>query len=44
MSLFIFQEEKAKVVANCDHLRNLKYSPNMPYVGQVLLQIIIARE
>jgi len=23
-------EEKDKVVANCDHLRSLKYSPNLP--------------
>ena len=31
---FIFQlsiEEKAEVVANCDHLENLKYSPRSPY-------------
>ncbi len=24
-------EEKAEVVANCDHLRRLKFSPNLPY-------------
>lgn len=32
---FIFQltqEEKEQVVANCDHLQNLKYSPYLPYV------------
>jgi hypothetical protein len=32
---FMFQlsvEEKAEVVANCDHLRNLKYSPYLPHV------------
>jgi len=32
---FMFQltvEEKAEVVANCDHLANLKYSPHLPYV------------
>ena len=32
---FMFQltrEEKAWVVANCDHLSNLKYSPHLPYV------------
>lgn len=31
---FMFQlskEEKAEVVANCDHLENLKYSPSLPY-------------
>ena len=25
------QEEKDEVVANCDHLENLKYSPNLPF-------------
>jgi len=34
-------EEKEEVVANCDHLKNLKYSPNLPYVftehGAVML-------
>ncbi|WP_291322206.1 ORF6N domain-containing protein [Desulfonatronospira sp.] len=32
---FMFQltvEEKAEVVANCDHLATLKYSPHLPYV------------
>lgn len=32
---FIFQitkEEKAEVVANCDHLQAIKYSNNLPYV------------
>ncbi len=32
---FMFQltrEEKAWVVANCDHIENLKYSPHLPYV------------
>lgn len=32
---FMFQltaEEKAEVVANCDHLRNLKFSPALPQV------------
>lgn len=31
---FVFQltpEEKAQVVANCDHLSRLKYSPTLPY-------------
>lgn len=34
-SNFIFQltkEEKEYVVANCDHLKNLKFSPFLPYV------------
>ena len=26
------QEEKTDVVANCDHLVNLKFSPNLPFV------------
>jgi hypothetical protein len=32
---FIFQlsnDEKKEVVTNCDHLRQLKYSPTLPYV------------
>jgi len=31
---FMFQlveQEKAEVVANCDHLQTLKFSPNLPY-------------
>ena len=24
-------EEKAEVVANCDHLKRLKFSPNLPH-------------
>jgi hypothetical protein len=31
---FMFQltsDEKAEVVANCDHLSRLKFSPNLPY-------------
>ena len=31
---FVFQltaEEKAEVVANCDHLRRLKFSPVLPF-------------
>jgi hypothetical protein len=42
---FMFQLteiEKEKVVANCDHLQNLKYSPYLPYAftehGSVCLQ------
>ena len=30
---FMFQltkDEKAEVITNCDHLKNLKYSPNLP--------------
>ncbi len=26
------EQEKAEVVANCDHLAKLKFSPNLPYV------------
>ncbi len=32
---FMFQltaQEKDEVVANCDHLKNLKFSPSLPYV------------
>jgi hypothetical protein len=39
------KQEKDKVVANCDHLRNLKYSPYLPYVftehGTVMLANIL---
>ena len=39
------QEEKDEVVANCDHLKNLKYSPNLPYVftehGAVMLASVL---
>jgi ribosomal protein L23 len=28
------QNEKDEVVANCDHLSTLKYSPNLPYLLQ----------
>ncbi len=39
------QEEKDEVVANCDHLKNLKYSPNLPFVftehGAVMLASIL---
>ena len=35
------QEEKEEVVANCDHLKNLKFSPNLPFAftehGAVML-------
>jgi len=39
------EKEKAEVVANCDHLKNLKYSPQLPYVftehGAVMLASIL---
>jgi phage regulator Rha-like protein len=45
---FMFQlneSEKDKVVANCDHLQNIKYSPYLPYVftehGTVMLANIL---
>jgi hypothetical protein len=45
---FMFQiteEEKEKVVANCDHLENLKYSPYLPYVftehGTIMLANVL---
>lgn len=45
---FMFQltkEEKDEVVANCDHLKGLKYSPNLPYVftehGAVMLASVL---
>jgi phage regulator Rha-like protein len=42
------QEEKEEVVANCDHLKTLKYSPNLPYVftehGAVMLASVLNSE
>ena len=39
------QEEKDEVVANCDHLKTLKYSPNLPFVftehGAVMLASVL---
>ncbi len=39
------QEEKEKVVANCDHLKKLKFSPSLPYAftehGAVMLASIL---
>lgn len=39
------QEEKEEVVANCDHLKSLKYSPNLPNVftehGAVMLASVL---
>ena len=40
------QEEKQKVVANCDHLRNLKFSKSLPYAftehGAVMLASVLS--
>lgn len=48
---FMFQlniQEKAEVVAKCDHLRVLRYSPNLPYVftehGAVMLASVLNSE
>ncbi len=48
---FMFQlneREKDMVVANCDHLQNIKYSPYLPYVftehGTVMLANILYSE
>lgn len=45
---FMFQlnaKEKAKVVANCDHLSRLKFSPSLPYAftehGAVMLASVL---
>ena len=45
---FMFQlapEEKAEVVANCDHLRSLRFSPTLPYAfteyGAVMLASVL---
>ena len=45
---FLFQLtrcEKAEVVTNCDHLRNLKYSPKLPFAftehGAVMLASVL---
>ena len=39
------QEEKEEVVANCDHLKNLKYSSNLPFAftehGAVMLASVL---
>lgn len=39
------QEEKDEVVANCDHLKTLKYSPNLPFAftehGAVMLASVL---
>ncbi len=40
--------EKAEVITNCDHLRKLKFSPNLPYVftehGAVMLASVLSSE
>ena len=45
---FMFQftkEEKNEVVANCDHLKTLKFSPNLPYAftehGAIMLASVL---
>lgn len=42
------QDEKNELVANCDHLRNLKYSSNPPYVfteqGVAMLSAVLRSE
>lgn len=39
------KKEKSEVVANCDHLKNLKYSPNLPFVftehGAIMLASVL---
>ena len=39
------QDEKDEVVANCDHLKTLKYSPNLPFAftehGAVMLASVL---
>ena len=39
------EEEKEEVVANCDHLKNLKFSPNLPFAftehGAVMLASVL---
>jgi ORF6N domain len=36
-------KEKAEVVANCDHLRNLKFSPTLPRAFTEHGAIMVAR-
>lgn len=39
------KKEKEEVVANCDHLKKLKYSPNLPYAftehGAIMLATVL---
>ena len=41
----LFEKEKAEVVANCDHLKRLKFSPNLPYAftehGAIMLATVL---
>jgi hypothetical protein len=46
---FMFQlteDEKTEVVANCDHLKRLKFSPNLPYAftehGAIMLATVLS--
>jgi hypothetical protein len=42
---FMFQlteQEKDKVIANCDHLQKLKYSPYLPFVFSELWKVMLA--
>ena len=40
------KKEKSEVVANCDHLKNLKYSPNLPHAfteyGAIMLATVLS--
>ena len=44
--LKLTQKEKEKVVANCDHLKGLKYSPTLPYAfteyGAIMLANVLS--
>jgi hypothetical protein len=44
----LISKEKAEVVANCDHLRTLKFSPNLPYAftehGAIMLAGVLNTE
>ena len=39
---YLTAEEKAEVVANCDHLKKLKFSPSLPYAFTEHGAIILA--
>jgi hypothetical protein len=36
------EEERQQVVANCDHLKRLKFSPNLPYVFTEYRAVMLA--
>lgn len=42
------EDEKAEVIANCDHLKNLKFSPQLPYAfteqGVAMLSSVLNSE